>query len=839
MRARGLSCALAALLAAGCHDLPDLGTCGNGIVEEANGEACDDQGDSATCNATCELKCTPEPEGASYVPAVLDAEGEPLLYCPDARHRCGADTICRAPSGAFEPRASAVPFDVGTAPVVGDVDNDGLLDLVGTSATNVYVRFATTTGAPLGEVVVQEAPSSEAPYVIFDRDPGGSDPNRSDLMFAVPTQGVALLRSDDERFAPELDLPIPLPLPPGTVTSPPRGLVVHDPDPLLGDVVVAVHGGSANAEIKVERVEVERTDMMGEPSVGFEALPSCTGVGGGAWRTLAAEAAADRRSFVVVTQRDGAPAWKVCRYTHAAGAWGRAEVDFPVAAPLEAVLANLDGDPCLELAARSATGLAVVDAFGPGCDFAPAIAPVPLPGPLSPLIAAGQITRGGVDELVLAKGVYRACAGPEECGASPAGTFFPIAAPTRFDWTAAAVVDLNGDGALDVVAARGMESDVDVVRGGDVPNVYRADTSARITSVVAGDFDGDRLGDVAMTETVGMGSERIVVLFGTQESIVGSAVAMSGPRPGQLRLARAAEIRWIPSKRGDDGIDDLMVVNVVVGGQPPMPPLAGLVIGDAARLLTTPRFPPTPDPESDLDTLDAVAAGGFRTGAVEVLAIEDSQATFYDLGMNRWSEPISTGAPLRGPVTALRVPGAPSRGAAVDSTTQHVVVFSVGSQGLQERCRIAPQMMPVRELRGVDADFDGTEDLAVLYEQGPARRLRLFSAEDCAPMLADVLPNCADVANVGDRLVALCRDDPAMPGPSRQVISISRDLEPFEIERFQGGDARFVTAGDFDGDGVLDVAVSVHRVDEVGVHYLRQCPEHDTRTCPRRPPPPR
>ena len=46
------------------------------------------------------------------------------------------------------------------------------------------------------------------------------------------------------------------------------------------------------------------------------------------------------------------------------------------------------------------------------------------------------------------------------------------------------------------------------------------------------------------------------------------------------------------------------------------------------------------------------------------------------------------------------------------------------------------------------------------------------------------------------------------------------------------GDARFVTAGDFDGDGVLDVAVGVHRGSGVGVQLLRQCPAHDTRACP-------
>ena len=46
------------------------------------------------------------------------------------------------------------------------------------------------------------------------------------------------------------------------------------------------------------------------------------------------------------------------------------------------------------------------------------------------------------------------------------------------------------------------------------------------------------------------------------------------------------------------------------------------------------------------------------------------------------------------------------------------------------------------------------------------------------------------------------------------------------------GEGRFVTAGDYDGDGVLDLAIGVNRGGVVNVQLLRQCPAHDTRTCP-------
>jgi hypothetical protein len=818
MRAVLLAGGLAALAA--CHDLPALGTCGNGIVEAAIGEACDDGGPNATCTASCELACTGSADGG-YVAVGTDASTNPR-YCPDASYRCGTDTICRAPSGKFAPLAAGLPFDVAGSPVLGDIDNDGLPDLVGTSATNIFIRFGSPAGTPLGALVVQEAPSSQAPYAIFDLHPGQTDPLQSTTMIAIPTEGVALLRSDGERFTPQLDLnPIILPM----ITGDTLGLVVRDPDAALGDVVIGIQSRSTNPSIAVVRPPV------GLPPIAMQLLPPCVGAAGQAWHTVDAKAAPDRRSFVVVTQRDSiaqpaAQPWHVCRYTQTATAWVLADFELAPPTPSSLVLANVDGDACLELVVRGdgAPGLAMIDASGGGCGFTPAVVPLPFVGPGAALLGAGQIIPGGGDELVLADGVYRACSGAE-CGTSPPATFLRVAPPTQVPWRAAAVVDLNGDGALDVVAARGNEADVDVVRGGAVPNVYRANTSEPVTSLVAGDFDGDRLGDVALVESSPL-ADRVSVLFGIQGAIVGTPLAMS-PFGGRLRLDRLSQISWIPSTRGSDGIDDLLVLDTGT------PLSAGVLVGDAARLMTTPRFPTM---TTTSGPLGAVAAGSFGAGSVEILAITGPQAQHYDILRNQWAPPIDLGVELGQPVGALRDGPMRTLGAARGTGEHDVVVFSV--RGAFTMCQVtgpADSGVP-RELRGIDIDGDGVDELAVLSDDGKGNRgLQLYRTAGCplARLLERELAGCVDVANAGDRLVAICRigDVPIARGLfeiTNLGATPERGQTPIAVV---DGDGRFVTAGDYDGDGVLDIAVGVHHGATVEVQLLQQCPAHDVRAC--------
>lgn len=833
-----IACGLAALAA--CHDLPDLGTCGNAIVEQAHGEACDDGGDSATCTASCELRCAASAVSASYVEVGRDRTGKPV-YCPGASYRCGSDGVCRAPSGVYEPLAAALAFDVTTPPVTSDVDNDGLLDLVGTSMTRIYVRFG-SAGTPLGDVVIQDAPFSDAPYAIFDLPADRPDADQPGTVMAIPTEGVALLRSDGARFTPELDLPFSIPRTIGEVQS----IVVRDPDPAIGDVPIAVQSHGMTPSLTVARVAV------GLPPLAMLVLPPCVASGTLSWHTVDVQAAPDRQSFVVVTQRDdlmqpAAQPWHVCRYTYSGTSWTLADLELPPPTPSSIALANLDGDPCLELVVHSdgAPGLAMLDAAGAGCGFASAAAPLPIAGAGAALLGAGSIVPGGVDELVLADGVYRACAGPADCAASPAGTFVRVAGPTfPSQWSAAALTDLNGDGVLDVIAGRIRataanpapigEASIDVVRGGATPNAYAATTSEPVTSLVAGDFDGDRLGDVAMVESAPPG-DRVTVLFGTQEATAGAPIAMS-PFGGRLRLSRASEIHWLPTTRSSDGIDDLVVLRA---GMPVtgVAPTAGLLVGDAARLMTTPHFPPTATTTA-VRPLGAVAAGTFGSDDLELLTLTGQQAQLYNVMANSWAPPVDLGRQLDQPVAALRGGPGPTR-AAARGDGNSVVVFSL--RGAVTTCQVTAAGTPL-ELRGIDIDGDGVDELAVFFtDDDKQRTLQLFRATGCPlePLAIDALAGCVDVVNAGKGLIAICRasstsSSPVMTDPAaRGLIAIATTGGKLVATPLASlaGDARFVTAGDFDGDGVLDVAVGVHRGTGVGVQLLRQCPAHDTRAC--------
>jgi hypothetical protein len=137
-------------------------------------------------------------------------------------------------------------------------------------------------------------------------------------------------------------------------------------------------------------------------------------------------------------------------------------------------------------------------------------------------------------------------------------------------------------------------------------------------------------------------------------------------------------------------------------------------------------------------------------------------------------------------------------------------------------------------IRAADVDGDdGFDELIVTVDGG--RFVHVFpvttTASTCTigdEILTDALSACADVANVGGQLIALCETDSrARPGIFR-ISDGTREANPAIT---LDGVGLELVVGEFDGDGVLDLAVKLGRAAEVSVQFLKQCPAHDVRGC--------
>lgn len=112
---------------AACDDLPVLerDRCGNTVIER--GEDCDGAGAGENlCNEACRLECT--------------AGGA----CP-AGWGCGADGLCRQPTGVFSPLGNPVAVSAERLDLA-DVDGDGRADVLATRGGSVTVAYAGAAG---------------------------------------------------------------------------------------------------------------------------------------------------------------------------------------------------------------------------------------------------------------------------------------------------------------------------------------------------------------------------------------------------------------------------------------------------------------------------------------------------------------------------------------------------------------------------------------------------------------------------------------------------------------------------------------------------------------------
>lgn len=177
----------AALAATGCTSLPPIarGTCGNGVVEVEAGEDCDlfAPDGKARCAAPgepneCRLTCGPAPGGAE---------------CP-SRMACGSDGVCRTPSGRYLATASSFPAHPREL-FSADLDGDGRMDLLEHTDDGVLAHYFGDALSPDGTLEIpSEAASGEAPAI---GELTGD--HRADIL--LPFSGVVVMMGSEDRIA--------------------------------------------------------------------------------------------------------------------------------------------------------------------------------------------------------------------------------------------------------------------------------------------------------------------------------------------------------------------------------------------------------------------------------------------------------------------------------------------------------------------------------------------------------------------------------------------------------------------------------------------------------------
>jgi hypothetical protein len=504
---------LAGLLLAGCTDFAtlDRGVCGNGVLE--SGEDCDSS--DATC-VRCAVTCSTERD------------------CPSTDYTCGVDGLCHAPGGGLSPPRTAGSFQA-TELHITDVDHDGLGDALGTSRTSIVVRHGDATGQ-LGTVDSLVTPTQTGPAALGDLDNDGS------LDLALTTaDGLVSYASPYGELAPiavngslvdkgngmTLDVRAFFHIAPLVMA----GFIV---DPATDNLaIVAIDGskGASNTPVFIapclarlgaikaatfDKSSLDVYNIKNDNADQFDTLVSfVSGTG------------ANRRACILSIHR-AAPVIFQAFPAFAATDITPTAYGVPMKKPIFADL-ETDTDVCPGIIRPDAgiNSLAYFDgsrsAKDQPCTLTSTVTNLPAMGapasatligsaPIIPSVALVASTA-----LITSEGIYPYL---------PTG--IPILSPTpqfanvyRTTRTIERVGhgDFDGDGNVDAVLAASDEQDLDVLfRVPDEAgfNLVRVDTTSEVTSITVGDFDGNRIADIAYTEDLG-DHQRLLVSYGTPD----------------------------------------------------------------------------------------------------------------------------------------------------------------------------------------------------------------------------------------------------------------------------------------------------------------------------------
>jgi hypothetical protein len=527
----------------GCEavDAPELGECGNGIVEPDAGEDCEPVGDPQRCGAAG--------TGARACRFVCDV-GD----CPEG-YRCGLDEICRMPCVGHEGEPACSPFE----PLSTDVSASAIAD----------VAVMDVGGDERREIVAVEYEGDEsfaALVRIYAREgdafvPGATAASTGDfpLITRLDPGGPMFL------FAQRTSLPAP----PAASGAEHRQAVVSVVDAELGFREVLMQGPTAvdpgplalasvslPADVPDGGVALlfgyrDRAVWRPEPTP-FEVVASGHPedlVGPTFGQPIAAAAAVDalasRHCAVMVHGYEGSSQLHAINPCEGlADGWTSVQLALPEL-PGELgeglVLADTNGDALADLVVTTAAGrIHVAYAVGDGSFHSDATA---LPaaggdggfdagvgGAVHSLgvIGAGDFDGDGRPDFVTRSTWIRSCA-IEGCGTCDVPGYRCDGAPI-FRATAASVVDRDGDGDLELaVIADGAQGWEPVEpAAGDLVIVERPATSAWTARVIdlpggaelldSGDLDGDGRAEIVLMRAREEGDE-LVVVFGSDDTV--------------------------------------------------------------------------------------------------------------------------------------------------------------------------------------------------------------------------------------------------------------------------------------------------------------------------------
>ena len=859
-----------------CRNLPPIasGTCGNAVID--SGEDCDTFSLPGASGSFCR---PPGTAGACR----LDCTAMSGHECPTG-WGCGTDGICRQPSGSFSRASAPVAADAWRL-ATGDFDGDGRADVMARAAIDAagaskarihYYEPQSDHSLALADTLVIGPALASPQLTDFDGDgltdvgfvlPGGTGGGAIDVMlgrsdrtlapvayplFSLPGKAsVAQLRQYDslagDSTAFFTDQGPALLLIPPSGTSVAIAMTAAGPSaltaPLIGGRFVDTPGAVSCDQVVLtfgDHADVYSPCLLDAgkivPNVGATPTTVKANATGMLGSAVAADVDGDGHVDLILGVQTTLQTSQTELIAYVAYGTGDGSFHADDGTPDEAHK--------LKVVSTEVPVVAVDAGADAGSDAGSGGIPVEMRCP----VAAADINGDGRADFV----------NPDRILISMPGTgeYLITVIKNQGQWTGARIADMNADGLPDVVAisAGVLDADFFIGNGGLGLNSFSLPSSGPVTLVEVGDFDGDRVNDVALAEQASDPSRPNDVAIAWGQPF--------GPPMNPAPVGQFATVGQFVARKGEaTTLSDLLVV-ANPPGQSAMAQVS-LLIGGGDRQPLAPYV--LQDPKYGVQPL-AIAAGPFvKSGEVDLVAVgEDFDAQYVSQGFRYWLAPATPPPPQFLPAVASNMlPNMfkPVYGIATLTPRLDMLLaagdvdgsgtlsaVAVAPLGLETQSALVPAhaapgptiqaageiQIPVRvspegQFEFADVDGDGKLDAVLLTGPNAGPRSLVVAFNQGNFMFSSNQPLVVNAASETPEGFALVHVD--LQGPPRiayvtrtSVVLAKMDPSTRTVSGTTAIDmpasASGVAAGDIDGDGVEDLVIA----DSGNIIVLRDAP---------------